>query len=80
MGTTWIVEKGNTLWKIGIFDEGNLISRLSFEEFTAEAIPPGTPSEIMLTGSGSWKDQRRHLYLTYAQETLSFLSTGMIIL
>jgi type III pantothenate kinase len=57
MGTTWVIEKGNTLWKIGRFDEGNLVSRLSFEEFTTEAIPPGTPSEIMLTGSGIWTDQ-----------------------
>ena len=56
MGTTWIVEKGNTLWKIGIFEEGDLVSRLAFEEFTAEAIPTETPSEIMLTGSGSWTD------------------------
>ena len=72
MGKTWIIEKGNTLWKIGIFDEGNLVSRLEFEEFTAEAIPPGTPSEIMLTGSGSWTD--------YEEASLFDLCSGNIII
>ena len=57
MGVTWIAEKGNTLWKVGVFDEGELVSRVSFETFSSDAIPSGEPDEIMLTGSGGWTDE-----------------------
>ena len=57
MGVTWIAEKGNTLWKVGVFDEGELVSRVSFERFSSDAIPSGEPDEIMLTGSGGWTDE-----------------------
>ena len=57
MGVTWIVERGNTLWKVGTFEADELVSKISFEEFSSEALPKSTPSIIMLTGSGSWSDE-----------------------
>lgn len=57
MGITWIAEKGNTLWKVGVFEEGKLASRVAFENFSSDAIPTVEPEEIMLTGSGGWTEQ-----------------------
>ena len=41
MGITWIAEKGNTLWKVGVFEEGKVVSRVAFEYFNYDAIPSG---------------------------------------
>ena len=38
MGITWIAEKGNTLWKVGVFEEGELVSRVAFEDYNSDAI------------------------------------------
>ena len=57
MGITWIAEKGNSYWKIGVFESGNFISKVTFEEFRSEAIPKGSPEDIMLTGSGKWTEE-----------------------
>ena len=56
MGLTWIAEKGNTLWKVGVFESGELVSRVAFKDFSSDAIPSREPEEIMLTGSGGWTD------------------------
>jgi len=53
---TWIVERGNTLWKVGTFEDDELVSKISFEVFVNKALPNSEPSIIMLTGSGSWSD------------------------
>ena len=68
MGVTWIVEKGNTLWKIGVFENGELISKIRFEEFSKNSLPKETPEEIMLSGSGLWTDEQ--------ESTLYELSNG----
>ena len=39
VGVTWIVERGNTLWKVGTFEDDELVSKISFEEFSSEALP-----------------------------------------
>ncbi len=57
MGMTWIAEKGNTLWKVGVFEDGELVSRVAFEDFSSDAIPFENSEEILLTGSGKWTDQ-----------------------
>ena len=58
MGITWIVEKGNTLWKIGVFENGEIVSKVSFEEFSTDSIPQDSPEEIMLSGSGVWSEEQ----------------------
>ena len=62
MGVTWIVERGNTLWKVGIFEADKLVSKISFEYFSSAELPKSTPSIIMLTGSGSWSDEEESTF------------------
>ena len=62
MGVTWIVEKGNTRWKVGVFEEGKIVSRVSFEDFSSDSLPKEAPEKIMLTGSGHWSDEEESTF------------------
>jgi len=54
MGLSWIIERGNTRWKIGVFEEDILVESMDFNTWDVTVLPKSKPNNILLTGSGSW--------------------------
>jgi len=53
----WVVEKGNSRWKIGVFLDGEIIDVRYMdlgEELCLEHLPKTKVDDILLTGSGDW--------------------------
>ena len=53
----WIVEKGNSRWKIGVFLEGEIIDTIHLdpeEDLCLGHLPPGQVDGVLLAGSGHW--------------------------
>ena len=76
MGVNWIVEKGNTLWKVGVFEKGKIVSRVSFEDFSSDSVPKEAPEEIMLTGSGHWSDEEESAFYDLCGGNLFIFKLG----
>ena len=76
MGLTWIAEKGNTLWKVGVFEGGEIVSKLTFETFDSEAIPQDSPQDIMLTGSGHWSEDEESAFYDLCNGNLFVFKHG----
>jgi type III pantothenate kinase len=76
MGLIWIVEKGNTLWKVAIFQDGEIVSKITFEEFSAEALPTEAPSRILLTGSGGWSEREEGTLYELCSGNISIFQQG----
>lgn len=76
MGLTWIAEKGNTLWKVGVFEGGKIISKVTFEDFDSDAVPQESPEEIMLTGSGQWSEDEESAFYDLCNGNLFVFKHG----
>ena len=56
MEVNWIIERGNTRWKIGLFEDDLLIESMAFNTWDIDLLPKSKPDNILLTGSGSWSN------------------------
>ena len=56
MEVNWIIECGNTRWKIGVFEDDNLLDSMAFDSWDTSLLPKSEPDNILLTGSGSWSN------------------------
>ena len=53
----WIVEKGNSRWKIGVFRDGAFIDVTHLdpgEDLSLGHLPQGQVDGVLLAGSGDW--------------------------
>jgi type III pantothenate kinase len=76
MGVIWIAEKGNTLWKVAIFQDGEITSKVTFTQLTSEALPSEAPSEILLTGSGGWSEEEEAVLYSICSGNLVIFRHG----
>lgn len=57
MGVVGVVEKGNTRWKVALFEDGEIVSVSAGIELDFSAFKGRSISKIMLTGSGAWNEE-----------------------
>lgn len=76
MELIWIVEKGNTFWKVAVFQDGEITSKITFEEFSAEGLPTEAPSRMLLTGSGGWREEDESALYDICLGNLSIFRQG----
>jgi type III pantothenate kinase len=71
MEVNWIIERGNTRWKTGIFEDDLLVESMAFNTWDIDLLPKSKPDNILLTGSGSWSS-------TLAEELTSLTRCSVI--
>ena len=75
----WVVEKGNSRWKIGVFLNGEIIDVKYLdlgEELCLEHLPKNKVDDILLTGSGNWDSKIVDLLSTRSKSHITELKHG----
>ena len=75
----WVIEKGNSRWKIGVFLDGEIIDVTYLdlgEELCLEHLPKDQVDDILLTGSGNWDSKIVELLNTRSNSRITELKHG----
>ena len=75
----WIIEKGNSRWKIGVFIDGK-ISEVRYldlgEKLSLEHLPENNVDNIFLAGSGDWDQEVVEMLSSRSEGSITELKHG----
>ncbi|MAU76661.1 MAG: hypothetical protein CL831_07275 [Crocinitomicaceae bacterium] len=75
----WIVEKGNSRWKIGVFLDGKIVDATHLnpgEELCLEHLPQGQIDGVLLAGSGEWNTEIADMLRTRSKGDVTEMKHG----